>query len=76
MHEIILSSLLLRQNYVPIMYTNLFLQLFYRPLSFIEDYIRTEVMPCYGNTHTTTSITSRQTTFFREEARLEMIFIM
>ncbi len=40
-----------------------------RPLSFIEEYLRDEVMPSYGNTHTTTSITSRQTTYYREEAR-------
>jgi selenocysteine lyase/cysteine desulfurase len=41
-----------------------------KSLGFIEDYLRHEVLPHYGNTHTTTSVTSRQTTFFREEARL------
>ena len=41
----------------------------YRPLTFIEEYLHSEVLPYYGNTHTTTSLTSRQTTFFREEAR-------
>ena len=41
----------------------------FRPLTFIEDYLRSEVFSCYGNTHTTTSYTSRQTTYFREEAR-------
>ncbi|GAB1602855.1 uncharacterized protein LOC115212374, partial [Argonauta hians] len=40
-----------------------------RCLSFIEDYIRDYVMPFYGNTHTTTSICSRQTTCFRDNAR-------
>lgn len=35
----------------------------------IETYIRNEVMPTYGNTHTTTSVTGSQTTSFREEAR-------
>lgn len=35
----------------------------------IETFIRNEVMPTYGNTHTTTSITGLQTTSFREEAR-------
>nr|CAD7409166.1 unnamed protein product [Timema poppensis] len=33
--------------------------------SFIEDYILREVLPCYGNTHTTTSITSLQSTLYR-----------
>ncbi|XP_071445541.1 uncharacterized protein [Hetaerina americana] len=40
-----------------------------RSLQFIEDYIRQEVLPTYGNTHTTTSTTSAQTTLFRHEAR-------
>ncbi|XP_068082911.1 uncharacterized protein [Anabrus simplex] len=40
-----------------------------RSLQFIEDYILREVLPCYGNTHTTTSITSLQSTLFRHEAR-------
>ncbi len=40
-----------------------------RCLSFIEDYIRDEVMPLYANTHTETSGTGAQTTRFREEAR-------
>ncbi|KAK3925055.1 tRNA-cytidine(32) 2-sulfurtransferase [Frankliniella fusca] len=40
-----------------------------RSLQFIEDYILHEVLPCYGNTHTTTSITSLQSTLFRHEAR-------
>ena len=30
---------------------------------------RNEVLPLYGNTHTTTSVTSLQTTLFRHEAR-------
>ncbi|MCG8418718.1 MAG: aminotransferase class V-fold PLP-dependent enzyme [Proteobacteria bacterium] len=40
-----------------------------RSLSFIEDYIRDEVMPLYANTHTESSGTGLQTTRFREEAR-------
>ena len=40
-----------------------------KSLKFIEDYIRTEVLPTYANTHTTTTVTARQTTSFREEAR-------
>lgn len=40
-----------------------------RALSFIEDYIREEVLPLYANTHTETSGTGLQTTRLREEAR-------
>lgn len=40
-----------------------------RSLSFIEDFLRTEVMPLYANTHTESSGTGLQTTRFREEAR-------
>lgn len=40
-----------------------------RSLDFIEDFIRTEVMPLYANTHTETSATGLQTTRFREDAR-------
>lgn len=40
-----------------------------RALTFIEDYIRDEVLPFYANTHTETSLTGAQTTAFREEAR-------
>jgi len=40
-----------------------------RSLTFIEDFIREEVMPLYANTHTETSGTGLQTTRFREEAR-------
>jgi selenocysteine lyase/cysteine desulfurase len=40
-----------------------------RSLSFIEDYIRDEVLPLYANTHTESSGTGLQTTRFREEAR-------
>ncbi|KAJ0393070.1 hypothetical protein ATCC90586_003415 [Pythium insidiosum] len=40
-----------------------------KSLRCIEDYIQREVMPLYGNTHTTTSITGLQTTCFRHEAR-------
>jgi len=40
-----------------------------RSLSFIEDFIRDEVLPLYANTHTETSSTGLQTTRFREDAR-------
>ncbi len=40
-----------------------------RSLSFIEDFIRNEVLPLYANTHTETSGTGLQTTQFREDAR-------
>lgn len=40
-----------------------------RSLSFIEDYLRTEVMPTYANTHTEASATGRLTTQLREQAR-------
>ncbi len=35
----------------------------------IEAFMRDEVLPLYGNTHTTSSNTGAQTTAFREEAR-------
>ena len=40
-----------------------------RPLSFIEDFLREQVMPLYANTHTETSATGRCTTRLREMAR-------
>jgi selenocysteine lyase/cysteine desulfurase len=40
-----------------------------RSLTFIEDYIRSAVIPLYANTHTESSGTGLQTTRFREEAR-------
>ncbi|MBA2664531.1 MAG: aminotransferase class V-fold PLP-dependent enzyme [Bradymonadaceae bacterium] len=40
-----------------------------RSLSFIEDFLRNEVMPLYANTHTETSGTGLQTTRLREDAR-------
>jgi selenocysteine lyase/cysteine desulfurase len=40
-----------------------------RSLSFIEDFIRDQVLPLYANTHTESSGTGRQTTRFREDAR-------
>ncbi|MBC7282209.1 aminotransferase class V-fold PLP-dependent enzyme [Hoeflea sp.] len=40
-----------------------------RGLSFIEDFVRDQVLPDYGNTHTETSHTGRQTTVLRETAR-------
>lgn len=43
-----------------------------RSLSFIEDYIRQQVLPFYANTHTETSFTGAQTTVLREEARMQI----
>jgi selenocysteine lyase/cysteine desulfurase len=40
-----------------------------RSLSFVEDYIRDQVLPLYANTHTESSGTGLQTTRYREEAR-------
>ncbi|XP_067949902.1 uncharacterized protein [Watersipora subatra] len=40
-----------------------------RSLKFLEDYIAKEVLPAYGNTHTTTSVTGFQSTLYRHEAR-------
>ena len=40
-----------------------------RALTFIEDYIRDEVLPWYANTHTEASGTGRHTTQLREQAR-------
>jgi len=40
-----------------------------RALSFIEDFIRHEVLPRYANTHTESSGTGLQTTRLREDAR-------
>jgi selenocysteine lyase/cysteine desulfurase len=40
-----------------------------RALSFIEDFIREEVLPRYANTHTEASGTGLQTTRLREDAR-------
>ncbi|HSK17172.1 MAG TPA: aminotransferase class V-fold PLP-dependent enzyme [Gaiellaceae bacterium] len=40
-----------------------------RALSFVEDFIRDEVLPLYANTHTEASATGLQTTRLREDAR-------
>jgi selenocysteine lyase/cysteine desulfurase len=40
-----------------------------RALSFVEDFIRDEVLPRYANTHTESSGTGLQTTRLREDAR-------
>lgn len=40
-----------------------------RALSFLEDFIRDQVLPAYANTHTESSGTGLQTTRLREEAR-------
>ncbi|EDQ86340.1 uncharacterized protein MONBRDRAFT_33813 [Monosiga brevicollis MX1] len=41
-----------------------------RSLHGIEAFMAEQVLPSYANTHTTTNATGRQTTHFREEARL------
>ena len=46
-----------------------------KPLSFVEDLIRSHVLPTYANTHTTTTDTGRITTELREEARQVEILI-
>ncbi|CAJ1331067.1 unnamed protein product [Effrenium voratum] len=40
-----------------------------RALQWIEDFIRDQILPAYGNTHTLSTSTARQSTFFRNEAR-------
>src|SRR3954454_17228677 len=40
-----------------------------RALGFLEDFIRTQVLPRYANTHTESSGTGLQTTRLREDAR-------
>jgi selenocysteine lyase/cysteine desulfurase len=40
-----------------------------RALSFVEDFIRKQVLPAYANTHTESSGTGLQTTRLREQAR-------
>jgi selenocysteine lyase/cysteine desulfurase len=40
-----------------------------RALSFVEDFIRDQVLPMYGNTHTEASATGRRMTALREQAR-------
>ena len=40
-----------------------------RSLTFVEDFIRDQVLPTYGNTHTEASATGRRTTALREDAR-------
>jgi selenocysteine lyase/cysteine desulfurase len=43
-----------------------------RGLTFVEDYIRDQVLPWYANTHTETSFTGAQTTALREQARQQI----
>ncbi|KRP18491.1 MAG: aminotransferase [SAR92 bacterium BACL16 MAG-120619-bin48] len=43
-----------------------------RSLSFIEDFIREQVLPYYGNTHTEASYAGAQITALREQARSEI----
>lgn len=40
-----------------------------KPIESVERYMKEQVLPLYGNTHTLTTATARQTTFFRSEAR-------
>ena len=40
-----------------------------RGVGFVEDYLRRDVLPTYGNTHTSASNAGRQTSCFREESR-------
>jgi selenocysteine lyase/cysteine desulfurase len=40
-----------------------------RALTFVEDHLRAEVLPCYANTHTESSATGRRTGRLRAEAR-------
>ena len=40
-----------------------------RAVTQIEQYITNKVLPIYGNTHTASTATSRQTCYFRDEAR-------
>ncbi len=40
-----------------------------RSLDFVEDFIRQAVLPTYGNTHSESSTSGRQTTQLREDAR-------
>ncbi|MDH7943334.1 aminotransferase class V-fold PLP-dependent enzyme [Pseudohongiella sp. SYSU M77423] len=40
-----------------------------RSLKFIEDLIQQQVLPCYANTHTETTLTGANTTAWRESAR-------
>ncbi|KAG4069437.1 hypothetical protein HA402_001736 [Bradysia odoriphaga] len=40
-----------------------------QPLKCIEDFIQDHVLPFYGNTHTSGTVSSSQTTSYREEAR-------
>lgn len=40
-----------------------------RSLRFIEQYIQSQVLPLYANTHTTNTITGLQSTMYRHEAR-------
>ncbi|CAI2347494.1 unnamed protein product [Caenorhabditis sp. 36 PRJEB53466] len=43
-----------------------------RSFGSIEAYIRTEVLPFYGNTHSSVTVTAEQTTLFMHEARQEI----
>lgn len=40
-----------------------------KALKFIEDFIQEEVLPCYGNTHSSVTFTAQQSTLYLHEAR-------
>ena len=40
-----------------------------RSLQFIEEYLQQQILPYYANTHSESSLTGRQTTAYREQAR-------
>ena len=40
-----------------------------RPLAAVEEYLQTEVMPSYGNTHSSASYCGTQTVFYCKESR-------
>ena len=44
-----------------------------KALKSIESYINDNILPSYGNTHTTTTVTSLQSSMFLQEARFVII---
>ena len=46
-----------------------------KALKSIENYIQHKILPSYGNTHTTTTVTSLQSSMFLQEARFVSIQI-
>ena len=45
-----------------------------RALESIESYIKEHILPNYGNVHTTTTVTSLQSSMFQQEARFVLTF--